>query len=68
MTDFGDRSDESFAESFRFGAEAPAECRLFVLLVAGRDMVDATAFINVLAIDAELLPRAGEPGPQLPDL
>jgi hypothetical protein len=68
VIDFGDRSDRSFVETLRFGAEAPAECRLYVLLLAGRETDDATAFVNVAAIDAEVLPRPGDPGPQLPDL
>jgi hypothetical protein len=68
VIDFAGGADRSFVESFRFGAEAPAECRLLILLLAGRETDDATAFVNVLAIDAEVLPRPGDPGPQLPDL
>ena len=57
--------DDSFVHTFIFGAMAPTECRLFVLLLAGPDSQgprDGTALINVLSIDAEVLPR--EPSSQ----
>jgi len=59
VADFPGRSDQSFVQKLKFAAEPPSECRLYVLLLVGRDSrnANAEAFLNVTSIDAEILPR-----------
>lgn len=66
VRDFPPGTDDSFVHPLQFFAEGPSECRLFALLVAGRDSVFAAdaepaAFINILSIDGEMLPRPAPP-------
>ena len=57
--DFTGEADDSPVHKLKFVSEKPTECRLSVLLLAGRDskIPDSEVFLNVLAIDAEILPR-----------
>ena len=50
-----DTTDHSFEPSFRFTAPSPAECRISVLLLVGRDSKnpDSKAFLGSPSIDAE---------------
>ena len=59
VADFPANSDQSFDQRLKFTAQTPSECRLCVVLLAGRDSKDsaAEAFLNVNAINAEILPR-----------
>ncbi len=59
--DFGmDPTTSSYLQPLHFIADTPAECRLFALLLLGRDsrFSDAAAFADILSIDAEFLPRS----------
>ncbi|HUL05516.1 MAG TPA: hypothetical protein VLV76_04235 [Candidatus Acidoferrum sp.] len=60
VADFPANSDESPVQKLKFTAEAASECRLSLLLLVGRDSKDTStvAFLNAMAIDAEILPRA----------
>jgi hypothetical protein len=57
--DFPAKSEQTVTHTLKFVADKPSECRLSVLLLAGRDSKNANseAFLNVLSIDAEILPR-----------
>jgi len=57
--DFLAGADQSLLLELAFKAPKPSDCRLCVMLLLGRDaaMTDAEAFLNVTAIDVELLPR-----------
>lgn len=59
VADFAEGSDESFVRQLKFAAKSPSECRLSIFLVGGRDsnVSDAAASLNVLSVDAEILPR-----------
>ena len=59
VADFPRPADQSILQKLTFAAEKPSECRLCAVLVAGRDSrnADAEVFLNVTAIDAEILPR-----------
>lgn len=61
VADFTEDTEESFMRELTFAAQRTSECRLCVFLLVGRDSnnPDAEAFLNVLTIDAEILPRAG---------
>ncbi len=66
VRDFPPGTDDSFVHPLLFVSEDPSECRLFAMLLAGRDSVFAAdaepaAFINILSIDGEMLPRAAPP-------
>jgi hypothetical protein len=68
VSDFLVEPQETFVQRLLFAADTPAECRLFALLLVGRDsrFPGAAAVANVVSIDAELLPRRAqpaEPGP-----
>lgn len=59
LADFGEDADDSFVKTVTVPAAPIDECRLFVLLLAGRDPTgDGAAHLNVNTIDAEILPRA----------
>jgi hypothetical protein len=57
--DFPAGSDESVQQRLSFAGAKPPECRLSIILLAGRDSKNenAEAFLNVLSIDVEILPR-----------
>jgi hypothetical protein len=59
VADFPGGSDQSFEQRLQFAAEAPSEARLCVFLLLGRDSTNANAeaHLNVVSIDAEILPR-----------
>jgi hypothetical protein len=59
VADFPANSDQSLDQQLKFVAQAPSECRLCVVLLVGRDTKNsnAEAFMNVIAINAEMLPR-----------
>jgi hypothetical protein len=59
VADFPANSDESFVQQLKFTCQSPSECRLCVVLLVGRGSKNskAEAFLNVTAIDAEILPR-----------
>jgi hypothetical protein len=62
FADFPANSEESYLQSLKYTAPSPpSECRLSVFLLVGRDSTnsDAEAFINTLAIDANI-PSAPE--------
>jgi hypothetical protein len=63
VADFPGKADQSFQQKLKFAAETPSDCRLCVVLLIGRDSKNAgaAAYLNVTAIDAEFLPRAGAP-------
>jgi hypothetical protein len=63
VMDFAANSDETFVQKLPFAAGAPTECRLSAVLLAGRDSSKpgADAFLNMISIDAELLPRPPQP-------
>ncbi len=58
--------DQSFDTTLKFAAARPAECRLGLLFLTGRESKnsDSQAILTAHAIDAEILPRP--PGPQGP--
>lgn len=58
-TDFPAGSDQSLLTELTFKGARPSDCRLSVFLLLGRDAAspEAEAFLNVSAIDVELLPR-----------
>jgi len=60
VADFPANSDESPVQKLKFTAETASECRLSLLLLVGRDSNDTStvAFLNAMAVDAEILPRA----------
>jgi len=60
VADFTGESDKEFLQELKFAAETPSECRLCVFLLLGRDSrnADVQAYLNVSAIDAEILPRS----------
>lgn len=60
IRDFPVGADEAFEQRLMFAADSPSECRLFALLLVGRDSQNTNgegAFMNILSIDAEVLPR-----------
>jgi hypothetical protein len=59
VLDLPANTDQSVVQPLKFVAEAPSDCRLHLLLLAGRDAADsaAEAVLTVSTIDAELLPR-----------
>lgn len=59
IADFVVATSETFVQRLNFVAEAPCECRVFALLVAGRDSVnpDTAASLNFVDLNAEFLPR-----------
>lgn len=58
VTDIPANSEQSFTHQLKFAAPSASECRLSVFLLAGQDNnSNAEAFLNVLSIDAEFLPR-----------
>lgn len=63
VSDFLAEPQETFVQRLLFAADSPAECRLFALLLVGRDsrFASAAAVANVVAIDAEFLPRPAQP-------
>ncbi|HKA19580.1 MAG TPA: hypothetical protein VKN18_14920 [Blastocatellia bacterium] len=60
VADFPANSEQSLVQQLKFTGQSPSECRLCVVLLVGRDTKNsnAEAFLNVTAIDAEILPRA----------
>jgi hypothetical protein len=60
ITDFPANSEQSFLHRLKFTASSASECRLSILLLVGRDSKDcnAEAFLNLTAVDAEVLPRS----------
>jgi hypothetical protein len=58
--DFPPNTDKTVEHTLKFSTNDPSECRLSVLLLAGRDStnVDAEANVNVIAINGEILPHA----------
>ncbi len=54
--DFGAHADQSVVQTLSFAAEGPTECRVYGLLLVGRDSQADAAFLNILAIDAEVRP------------
>jgi hypothetical protein len=65
VTDFpAEPPTSGYLQPLSFVSDTPAECRLFALLLLGRDsrFSDAAAFANVLSIDAAFLPRGPSPG------
>ena len=63
VSDFLVEPQETFVQRLLFAADTPAECRLFALLLVGRDsrFPGSAAVANVVSIDAEFLPRRGQP-------
>ncbi len=59
VADFPANSEQSFTPSLKITGPSPSECRLCVFLLVGRDSQNSNsaASLNVLAIDAEILPR-----------
>lgn len=57
--DFTGESEQSVVHKLKFSTDKPSECRLSVLLLVGQDSksADSEGFLNVLTIDAEILPR-----------
>jgi hypothetical protein len=53
--------EQTFVQTLAFAEDTPAECRLFAMLMVGRDsrFPEAAAVANVVSIDAEVLPRTG---------
>ena len=60
--DFAPDMDFSFERRLKFVTDNPAECRLSILLLLGRDAEspDAECQINMTAVDAAILPAAGQ--------
>jgi hypothetical protein len=58
-SDFAGNVEQSFTQPLKFTTATPSECRLCVFLLVGRDSKnpEANAFLNVLTIDGEILPR-----------
>lgn len=58
VADFPANSDQSYVQQLKFKAATAFECRLGVLLLAGRNSnnSNAEAFLNVSSIDAEIQP------------
>jgi hypothetical protein len=56
VIDFAANSEQSYIHELEFKATAATECRLSVLLVAGRDSTNAEsgAFLNAATIDADI--------------
>ena len=63
VADFVAEPIEGFVQTLNFAADAPSECRLFVVLLAGRDsqFPGAAAAVSVSSLDAEILPRGPQP-------
>lgn len=63
VTDFLVEPDQTVVQALTLVADTPAECRLFAMLMVGRDsrFPEATALANLVSIDAEVLPRAPQP-------
>jgi len=59
VADFPAGSESSLLLNLKFVADTPADCRVSLVLLIGRDSnnPDAEAHLNVSAIDAEVLPR-----------
>jgi hypothetical protein len=68
VADFLVEPQETFVQRLLFAADAPAECRLFALVLVGRDsrFPDAAAVANIVSIDAEFLPRRTQPAGPVP--
>jgi hypothetical protein len=63
VADFLVDPDQIFVQKLNFAADAPSECRLFALLLVGRDSRSPTAAasLNFVSLDAEILPRPPQP-------
>jgi hypothetical protein len=63
VADFLVEPEQTFVQSLTLTADTPAECRLFAMLMVGRDsrFPEATVVANLVSIDAEVLPRAPQP-------
>jgi hypothetical protein len=59
VTDFGANADQSFRQDLKLTGEMPSECRLYVLLLIGRDLKspNSQAFLRAALLDAEIRPR-----------
>lgn len=59
----GQDQEQSLNTELRFVAENPAECRLSLVFLGGRDSTnaDSQAVLTGLSVDAELLPRPPQP-------
>jgi hypothetical protein len=63
VADFPTADEKDFVQPLKLTADSATECRLLVLLVAGRGSKDASAaaLLSVPTIDAEILPRPPQP-------
>ena len=60
VTDFGANADQSFRQDLKMTGEMPSDCRLYVLLLFGRDLKNpnSEAFLRAALIDAEIRSQA----------
>lgn len=61
--DIPEDTEHSIVKPLKFSAVSAPECRLSVILVAGRDAKnkDAEVFLSAKSIEAEILPRPPQP-------